>query len=79
MAYALVKTAFERIRAQTQNGAADNRGAVGQIFLVDVRCERSPPHSDLSMFQKIGVAGPSSTPVSDLRHALGPKYWPSGM
>jgi hypothetical protein len=36
-------------------------------------------HSDLSMFQKIGVAGPSSTPDSDLRQALGPKYWPSGM
>ena len=37
------------------------------------------PYSLLSMFQKIGVAGPSSTPVSDLRHALGPKYCPSGM
>ncbi len=41
---------------------------------------RSPrPHSDLSIFQKIGVAGPSSTPVSDLRQALGARYWPSGM
>ena len=38
-----------------------------------------PPHSDLSIFQKIGVAGPSSTPVSDFRHALGMRYCPSGM
>jgi hypothetical protein len=38
-----------------------------------------PPYSCLSMFQKIGVAGPSSTPVSDLRHTLGAKYCPSGM
>jgi|tagenome__1003787_1003787.scaffolds.fasta_scaffold20978706_2 hypothetical protein len=36
------------------------------------------PYSDLSTFQNTGVAGPSSTPVSDLRHALGAKYWPSG-
>jgi hypothetical protein len=36
------------------------------------------PHSDLSMFQKIGVAGPSSTPVSDFRHALGRVNCPSG-
>jgi len=33
--------------------------------------ETAPPYSVLSMFQKIGVAGPSSTPVSDLRQALG--------
>src|SRR5579871_7016786 len=32
-----------------------------------------------SIFQKIGVAGPSSTPVSDLRQALGASNWPSGM
>ena len=38
-----------------------------------------PLHSDLSIFQKTGVAGPSSTPVSDLRHALGARYWPSGI
>ena len=37
------------------------------------------PHSDLSTFQNSGVAGPSSTPVSDFRHALGAKYCPSGM
>src|SRR5258706_10434500 len=37
------------------------------------------PHSDLSIFQKIGVAGPSSTPVSDFRHALGARYCPSGI
>jgi hypothetical protein len=37
------------------------------------------PHSDLSMFQKIGVAGPSSTPVSDFRHALGCPNCPSGI
>ena len=36
------------------------------------------PYSLLSIFQKIGVAGPSSTPVSDLRQALGARYWPSG-
>jgi hypothetical protein len=40
---------------------------------------RELPYSDLSMFQKIGVAGPSSTPVRDLRHALGALYCPSGM
>jgi hypothetical protein len=37
------------------------------------------PHSDLSMFQKIGVDGPSSTPLSDFRQALGARYWPSGI
>ena len=37
------------------------------------------PHSDLSTFQKIGVAGPSSTPLSDFRHALGARYCPSGI
>src|SRR5260370_955867 len=36
------------------------------------------PHSDLSIFQKIGVAGPSSTPESDFRQALGARYCPSG-
>ncbi len=36
------------------------------------------PYSLLSMFQKTGVAGPSRTPVSDFRHALGARYWPSG-
>jgi hypothetical protein len=36
------------------------------------------PHSDLSIFQKIGVAGPSSTPDSDFRQALGARYCPSG-
>ena len=44
------------------------RGGRGELF-----------HSDLSMFQKIGVAGPSSTPLSDLRQTLGARYWPSGM
>ena len=37
------------------------------------------PHSDLSIFQNTGVAGPPSTPVSDFRHALGAMYCPSGM
>ena len=37
------------------------------------------PHSFLSIFQNTGVAGPSSTPVSDFRHAAGAMYWPSGM
>ena len=32
----------------------------------------------LSTFQNTGVAGPSSTPVSDFRHALGARNWPSG-
>jgi hypothetical protein len=36
-------------------------------------------YSDLSIFQKIGVAGPSSTPEIDFRQALGAKYCPSGM
>ncbi|SFO69799.1 hypothetical protein SAMN05216330_104229 [Bradyrhizobium sp. Ghvi] len=36
-------------------------------------------YSDLSTFQNTGVAGPSSTPDSDFRHALGARYWPSGM
>lgn len=35
-------------------------------------------YSFLSTFQNIGVAGPSITPVSDLRHALGAWNWPSG-
>ena len=39
----------------------------------------SRPYSDLSIFQKIGVAGPSSTPVIDFRHALAMRYCPSGM
>src|SRR5437868_5525783 len=37
------------------------------------------PHSDLSIFQNTGVAGPSSTPERDLRQALGWVYSPSGM
>lgn len=37
-----------------------------------------PPYSFLSMFQNTGVAGPPSTPLSDLRQALGVRYWPSG-
>ena len=36
-------------------------------------------YSDLSMFQKIGVDGPSSTPLSDFRQALGARYCPSGI
>ena len=36
-------------------------------------------YSDLSIFQNTGVAGPSSTPVSDFRQALGARYCPSGM
>jgi hypothetical protein len=36
-------------------------------------------HSALSIFQKIGVAGPPSRPVSDFRHALGWRNCPSGM
>ena len=35
-------------------------------------------YSLLSMFQKIGVAGPSSTPVIDFRQALGMVNCPSG-
>src|SRR5206468_1475696 len=31
-----------------------------------IQCNATP-HSDLSIFQKIGVAGPSSTPESDFR------------
>jgi len=41
--------------------------------------KESCPYSLLSMFQKIGVAGPSSTPVIDLRQALGIVNCPSGM
>jgi len=41
--------------------------------------ERRAAYSLLSMFQKIGVAGPSKTPVSDLRQPLASRYWPSGM
>jgi hypothetical protein len=36
-------------------------------------------YSDLSIFQNTGVAGPSSTPVSDLRQALGWVNSPSGI
>jgi hypothetical protein len=39
----------------------------------------TPAYSFLSMFQNTGVAGPSSTPVKDLRQTLGWRYWPSGM
>src|SRR6478672_12659893 len=40
--------------------------------LTTVRASRTfVLHCNLSIFQKIGVAGPSSTPVSDFRHALG--------
>jgi hypothetical protein len=39
----------------------------------------SSPYSDLSIFQNTGVAGPSSTPVSDLRQALGWVNSPSGI
>ncbi|HEX8026919.1 MAG TPA: hypothetical protein VF491_00580 [Vicinamibacterales bacterium] len=35
-------------------------------------CVKLQAYSDLSTFQKIGVAGPSSTPDSDFRQALGP-------
>jgi hypothetical protein len=42
-----------------------------------LRCPAASFHSDLSMFQKTGVAGPSSTPVSDFRHTLATRYWPS--
>ncbi len=34
--------------------------------------------SDFSIFQKIGVAGPSSTPERVFRHALAVRYCPSG-
>jgi hypothetical protein len=34
--------------------------------------------SNLSMFQKIGVAGPSRTPESEVRQALAIRYCPSG-
>lgn len=33
----------------------------------------------LSTFHHTGVAGPSSTPVNDVRQALGVRNWPSGM
>jgi hypothetical protein len=36
-------------------------------------------YSFFSIFQKIGVAGPSRTPESDVRHALGMRYWPRGI
>jgi hypothetical protein len=36
-------------------------------------------HSVFSIFQKTGVAGPPSTPVSDFRHALGWRNCPSGI
>jgi putative endonuclease len=44
------------------------------------RVPRTPPapHSDLSMFQNTGVAGPSRTPESDFRHAPTPRHCPSG-
>src|SRR5436305_81060 len=43
------------------------------------RLALAQPHSDLSIFQNTGVAGPPSTPVSDFRHALGAMYCPSGI
>jgi hypothetical protein len=52
----------------------------GLVCRLDVRVAgHARCYSDLSMFQKIGVAGPSSTPVSDFRQALGARYCPSGI
>lgn len=70
---------------QKQNGAAVIAAPPGRRSMkysggAKPQLRTAPcPHSDLSIFQKIGVAGPSSTPVSDFRHALGPKYCPSGI
>jgi hypothetical protein len=43
------------------------------------RSARLIPYSLLSMFQNTGTACPSSTPVSDLRQALGLVHCPSGI
>ncbi len=56
------------------------------LFCFDARCRLvfansdrpASPHSDLSTFQNTGVAGPSSTPVSDVRQAAATRYCPSG-
>ena len=59
-------------RRRCESGAAGHlRASSGQ--------SRRCPYSDLSIFQKIGVAGPSSTPDSDFRQAEGARYCPSGM
>lgn len=57
--------------------AAERRAGIASKRSLLIACG-DPTHSFLSIFQKIGVAGPSSTPVSDLRQALGAKYCPSG-
>ncbi|MGX1352817.1 hypothetical protein AB7M49_006426 [Bradyrhizobium elkanii] len=49
----------------------------GVVF--DILAARSCSYSVLSTFQNTGGAGPSSTPVSDLRQALGKRNWPSGI
>ncbi len=53
---------------------------VSELLLSTSRpVRRDADHSVLSIFQNTGVAGPPSTPLSDLRHALGAVYCPSGM
>ncbi|MGH6739603.1 MAG: hypothetical protein ACREDY_11345, partial [Bradyrhizobium sp.] len=65
-------------RAQTVNASeakqSGNVWIASSLTLLAVTGSRGELHvhySLLSMFQKIGVAGPSSTPEIDLRQALG--------
>jgi hypothetical protein len=64
-------------------GNADTTIQGSQVRLLtgtNIRSSRTTArHSDLSIFQNTGVAGPSSTPVSDFRHAFGARYCPSGI
>src|SRR5260370_15225483 len=81
----LSKDLNQPVRPQDRNGAAaiaapPDRSSVRFSGGTELRLQRPAcPHSDLSIFQKIGVAGPSSTPESDFRPALGARHCPSGI
>jgi hypothetical protein len=81
----LHNTTTDRFHDATREGSRSgdtddpNENAAEDLVSAAFWDSRRAPYSDLSIFQKIGVAGPSSTPESDLRQPLGSRYWPSGM
>lgn len=63
-----------------QNVNARHKAGHDDGFELDSLSDDVAPASYFfSIFQNTGVAGPSSTPESDLLQALGAKYCPSGM
>jgi hypothetical protein len=68
------------LRVEAKADATIQGSQVRLLTGTNIRSSRTTaPHSDLSIFQNTGVAGPSSTPVSDFRHAFGARYCPSGI